>query len=39
MKPDTCFVVFNCGGEWDHYQDYTGQCTEYSRLKIGWTNK
>jgi len=30
------FVVYNCGGEWDHYQDYTAALTSVSDLRLGW---
>jgi len=30
------FVVFNCGGEWDRYTDYTAARTATSQLKAGW---
>lgn len=33
---DHAFVVYNCAGEWDNYQDYTGARTELSDLKAGW---
>jgi len=31
-----CFVVFHCAGEWDKYEDYTGQLTKMDKLKPGW---
>jgi hypothetical protein len=30
------FVVYNCGGDWDHYEDYTGCATNPSDLTPGW---
>ena len=30
------FVVYNCGGEWDHFEDYTAARTEIKDLTIGW---
>jgi len=30
------FVVYNCGGDWDHYQDYTAARTELANLVPGW---
>ena len=33
---DTVFVVYNCGGEWDNYKDYTAANTEKSQLVLGW---
>ncbi len=28
------FVVYNCAGEWDRFQDYTGQATSPKDLKF-----
>ncbi len=33
------FVVYKCGGNWDHYQDYTGANTPIEDLRPGWTEK
>ena len=30
------FVVYNCGGEWEHYKDYTAARTKISDLEKGW---
>lgn len=30
------FVVFKCGGDWENYQNYTGQLTDGKNLKGGW---
>ncbi len=30
------FVVYNCGGEWSRYQDYTAARTHISQLRAGW---
>jgi hypothetical protein len=30
------FVVFNCGGNWEHYQDYTAQKCNRSQLRLNW---
>lgn len=30
------WVVYNCGGNWDKYKDYTGAKTRLIDLKIGW---
>ena len=30
------FVVYNCGGEWSRYQDYTAARTHISQLRGGW---
>lgn len=29
-------VVYNCGDNWDHYENYTSALTNLSDLKIGW---
>lgn len=31
-----CFVVYNCGGEWHKYEDYTAARTNPNDLKKGW---
>lgn len=33
---DYAFVVYNCAGNWDNYQDYTGARTRLKDLKVGW---
>jgi len=35
-NPNYLFVVFNCGGEWDKYEDYTAALTRTSDLIRGW---
>lgn len=30
------FVVYNCNNDWNHYQNYTGQCTNILSLELGW---
>lgn len=30
------FVVYNCGGEWDNYMNYTAARTKKSDLVEGW---
>jgi len=35
---DKAWVVYNCGGEWHKYKEYTGALTNFSNLKPGWTN-
>jgi len=30
------FVVYNCGGEWDKYMDYTAAKTAKMDLELGW---
>ena len=38
MDQTVVFVVYNCAGEWDNYQDYTGASTKIADLKSGWIN-
>lgn len=33
---DFVFVVYNCGGDWDNYQNYTGASTSINDLVVGW---
>lgn len=33
---DIVFVVFKCGGDWEHFQNYTGAPTFVDNLKHGW---
>ncbi len=30
------YVVFNCGDDWDNYQNYTAALCDPSNLKTGW---
>jgi len=30
------FVVYNCGGEWSNYQNYTSALTSINQLGLGW---
>ena len=39
VRGESVFVVYKCGGEWDHYQDYTGQNTPIEDLHPGWLNE
>lgn len=32
------FVVYNCGGDWQNYEDYTGANTNPRDLVRGWTD-
>ena len=32
------FVVYNCGGNWDRYQDYTAANTNPRDLRPEWVN-
>lgn len=36
MDPTMAFVVYNCAGDWDNYQNYTGASTKISDLQKGW---
>lgn len=36
VRDETCWVVFNCGEEWDIYQEYTGQSCSVHQLLEGW---
>lgn len=36
IRMDAVWVVYNCAGEWDRYQDYTSACTRLVDLKLGW---
>ncbi len=29
-----CFVVFKCGGDWQHYENYTGQSVNPNDLSF-----
>ena len=33
---DGVWVVYNCNGEWDNYEDYTSALTNLRDLKLGW---
>lgn len=33
---DSIWVVYNCGGNWDNYRDYTSAKTNLRDLKLGW---
>jgi hypothetical protein len=36
LHDNSVFVVYNCGGDWDNYTDYTSALTSISDLKKGW---
>jgi ABC-type sugar transport system substrate-binding protein len=38
-RKDGVWVVYNCAGNWDRFQDYTGALTHLRDLKPGWRNK
>ena len=33
---DAVWVVYNCGGEWHRYKEYTSAKTNLCDLKLGW---
>ena len=33
---DSVFVVYDCGGNWDRYTEYTSALTNLRDLKLGW---
>ena len=35
-KIDGVWVVYNCAGNWNRYQDYTSALTNLRDLKPGW---
>ncbi len=35
-NPDVVFVVFHCNGNWNDYEQYTGQSVVKTDLKHGW---
>lgn len=36
---DAVFVVYNCGGRWKYYYDYTAARTNLRDLKMAWRLK
>jgi len=34
--PNYAFVVYNCGGEWSRYEDFTACRTSIHDLKMSW---
>lgn len=36
VRGNAVFVVYNCAGEWDRYQDYTAANTPANQLTKGW---
>lgn len=36
IQDDHAFVVYNCGGDWKNYKNYTGARTELDNLQYGW---
>jgi hypothetical protein len=33
---EAVFVVYNCAGNWDRYEEYTSALTNLRDLKMGW---
>lgn len=33
---DYLFVVYNCGGNWDFYENFTAANTPRTKVKSGW---
>lgn len=36
---DSVWVVYNCGGKWHRYNEYTSAKTNLRDLRIGWRYK
>ena len=36
---DSLFVVYNCGGDWRNFKDYTAAKTNLRDLQIGWKHE
>ncbi len=36
QRGDIVFVVYECGGNWDYFENYTGEATDITDLKYGW---
>lgn len=36
---DAVWVVYNCGGEWSRYKDFTSAKTNLRDLCLGWRTK
>lgn len=39
QNSNKAFVVYNCGGEWENYRNYTAALTDVSDLKEGWDER
>ena len=35
-RPDSVWVVYNCGGNWERMNDYTSCMTHVRDLVLGW---
>ena len=33
---EAVFVVYHCAGEWDKFNNYTGELTDLKDLHLGW---
>lgn len=38
QSEEYAFVVYNCAGNWDDYENYTAARTRISDLKSGWAD-
>lgn len=38
-QPSYAFVVYNCGGNWEDYENYTAARTPISGLTLGWPDE
>ena len=39
VAPDSAWVVYNCAGEWERYEEYTSAKTNLRDLKPGWRDR
>jgi len=39
VNHEYCFVVYNCDGDWENYENYTGACTRVGDLVEGWSDE
>lgn len=35
-SPESVFVVFSCGGDWENYRNYTAALCKVINLERGW---
>lgn len=38
VNGDRAYVVYNCSGEWERFEEYTAASTEITRLSHGWVD-
>ena len=38
ITPQAVFIVYNCGGDWEHYKEYTAANTNPRDLRPGWVD-